>query len=113
MLYVIVYVDDLIVTGDQPYKIDEFVSFLAKKFALKDLRSLSYFLGIEVIPNSTGLVLSQRLYILELLARTNMQDAKSILTPLPTNAQLTLNSGTHLQNASEYRTIVGSDNSRK
>lgn len=96
MLYVIVYVDDLIVTGDQPHKIDEFVSFLAKKFALKDLGSLSYFLGIAAIPNSTGLVLSQRQYILELLARTNMQDAKSVLTPLPTNAQFTLNIGTPL-----------------
>lgn len=75
MLYLIVYVDGLIIIGDLPHKIDEFVFVLAKNFPLKDLGSPSNFLGIEVIPNLNGLVLSQLRYILELLERTKMQDA--------------------------------------
>ena len=108
LIYLFVYVDDLIITGDQPQKINEFISTLANKFSLKDLSPLSYFLGIEIVPNDKGLVLSQRRYILELLSKTNMLEAKPVLTPLPTNAQLTLHSGTSLPDEIEYRTIMGS-----
>ena len=51
IMYLIVYVDDLILTGDQPKMLNDFVTILAKKFSLKDLGSLSYFLGIKVVPN--------------------------------------------------------------
>ncbi|KAH9658644.1 hypothetical protein KPL70_023573 [Citrus sinensis] len=86
ILYLIVYVDDLIITGDKPLKINEIITLLAKQFSLKDLGNLAYFLGIEVVPNDQGLILSQRRYILELLNRANMTAAKSVLTPLPTTA---------------------------
>ena len=86
ILYLIVYVNDLIITGDKPLKIHEFIALLAKQFSLKDLGKLAYFLGIEVVPNDQGLILSQRRYILELLNRANMTAAKSVLTPLPTTA---------------------------
>ena len=94
--------------GDKPNKITEFVAILAKKFSFKGLRSLSYFLGIKIVPNSKGLIMSQRRYILELLEKTKMLEAKPVLTPLPTNAQLCLHHGTTLPDATEYRTVVGS-----
>lgn len=52
LILVLVYVDDIIVTGSSPKHISTFISYLASKFSLKDLGSLSYFLGVEVIPHS-------------------------------------------------------------
>ncbi|MDD0148486.1 reverse transcriptase domain-containing protein, partial [Shigella flexneri] len=44
----IVYVDDMIVTGDDPKEMNEFQKYLSKEFEMKDLGQLKYFLGIEV-----------------------------------------------------------------
>jgi hypothetical protein len=61
------------------------------------------------VPHPSGILLSQRRYIQELLARTHMEQAKPVLTPLPTNSSsLTLSSGSPLFNPTEYRTVVGS-----
>lgn len=51
--------DDIIVTSNHKSNIDEFVTLLHNKFSLKDLGSLSYFLGIEVHLTPAGLFLSQ------------------------------------------------------
>ena len=69
---------------------------------------MSYFLGVEVSTTSNGLLLSQRKYITDLLARTNMTGAKPVTTPLATEPTLTILSGTILTDPSEYRTVVGS-----
>lgn len=96
------YVDDLIITGDSPKLVDSFIQVLAHRFSIKDLGTLSYFLGVEVVPNQQGLLLSQRRYILDILARTRMTDAKPVLTPLPTSPPLQLHSGSPLADPTEY-----------
>lgn len=70
--------------------------------------SLSYFLGVEVIPHPCGLLLSQHRYIQDLLTRDNMANAKPVSTPMLHHPPLTLTSGTPLENLTEYRAIVGS-----
>lgn len=92
VIYLIVYVNDLIIAGDKLDMITEFIAILAKEFSLKDLGHLSYFVGRKAICNSKGLVLLQRQYILDLLAKTKMLEAKSVPTPLSSNTQLTLGS---------------------
>jgi hypothetical protein len=101
-------VDDIILTGNQPTLVDQFITRLAQQFSLKDLGSLIYFLGIEVVPHRHGILLSQRRYIQDLLARTNMTGAKPVSTPLPTNPPVSLYSGPTLSDPTEYRTIIGS-----
>lgn len=59
LILVLVYVDDIIVTGPSPTHLDKFIANLATKFSLKDLGSLSYFLGVEVVPHHHGILLSQ------------------------------------------------------
>ena len=108
IIYILVYVDDLIITGDTTQLVDSFVSALAQRFSLKDLGSLSYFLGVEVVPNQHDILLSQLRYILDILATTKMTDAKPVLTPIPTSPHLMLKSGTPLSDPTEYRTVVGS-----
>ncbi|XP_071901935.1 retrovirus-related Pol polyprotein from transposon RE1 isoform X4 [Coffea arabica] len=67
----LVYVDDMIVTGNNKEEIENLRSYLAKEFEIKDLGTLKYFLGIEVSRSKQGLFLSQRKYTLELLAETD------------------------------------------
>ena len=109
LLYLLVYVDDIILTGNNADLVSQFVACLAKRFSLKDLGNLSYFLGVEVIPQGQGILLSQRRYITELLAKTHMEMSKPVLTPLPTDSSsLTLSSGSLLSDPTEYRAVVGS-----
>lgn len=58
VMYFLVYVDDFIVTGNQSLVISQFVHTLAKKFSIKDLGDLHYFLDVEVVPINGGLFLS-------------------------------------------------------
>lgn len=68
---------------------------------------LSYFLSIEAIRTKDGLHLNQRKYILVLLTKMNMQDAKPVTTPMATTPKLTLAGEPH-STPTEYRTLIGS-----
>jgi hypothetical protein len=93
LVYLLVYVDDLIITGDDVHLVNRFINLLAHRFSLKDLGHLSYFLGLEILPTKQGYLLSQRRYLLDLLTRTQMTEAKSVVTPLPSGPPLSLHSG--------------------
>lgn len=73
LLYVLVYVNDIIIIGSSSSLITSLIQRLNVKFALKELGELDYFLGIEVKKTPAGsLVLSQAKYIWELLERADM-----------------------------------------
>ncbi|CAA7057458.1 unnamed protein product [Microthlaspi erraticum] len=108
LLYMLVYVDDIIITGNSPPHISRFIASLSQRFSLKDLGALSYFLGIEVTHTKHGLHLTQYRYIAYLLHKVNMTNAKTVATPMEANSLLTLHSGTALDDATEYRMVVGS-----
>ncbi|RVX17781.1 Retrovirus-related Pol polyprotein from transposon RE2 [Vitis vinifera] len=50
LVYFLVYVDDLIITGDDEHLVNRYIHLLANRFSLKDLGKLSYFLGVELFP---------------------------------------------------------------
>lgn len=106
-IYLVVYVDDIILTGPDSHALNKFVAHIAGRFALKDLGPLTYFLGVEVIPHTQGLFLSQKKYVVDLLKRTNMLDAKPVSTPMVPDSSLTLHSGTLIDNPTDYRAAVG------
>ncbi|KAG8476441.1 hypothetical protein CXB51_033363 [Gossypium anomalum] len=106
ILYVLVYVDDIIITGTHQASIDQFATNLNSRFSLKDLGPLSYFLGIEVSPTSNGLILSQHKYVLDFLRRAKMDQANGSPTPMVTSSTLSQHTGCAIDNASEYRSIV-------
>lgn len=108
LTYVLVYVDDIIVTGNDDRYVQTVLQAFASRFSIKDPVDLHYFLGIEVKRTKAGIHLSQKKYITDLLHKANMIDAKPVATPLPTTPKLTLNSGVLLKDASLYRSVVGS-----
>uniref|UniRef100_A0A2N9HTG2 CCHC-type domain-containing protein n=1 Tax=Fagus sylvatica TaxID=28930 RepID=A0A2N9HTG2_FAGSY len=108
MILLLLYVDDMIITGDDHSGISDFKLFLHQQFEMKDLGHLSYFLGLEVSSDSTGYYLSQAKYASDLLSRTGLTDTKVVSTPLEMNARLTPLDGTPLNDATLYRQLVGS-----
>lgn len=90
-----------------PTHLSNFVNHLYNKFSLKDLGTLSYFLGVEVIPHSHGVLFSQRKYILDILTKSNMSDCKPISTPITASTTLTLKGGSLHPSPTEYHTLVG------
>lgn len=107
LLYMLVYVDDIILTGNNSQAIDKVVKCLNQSFAVKDMGSLSYFLGLEVTKKGTDIVLSQRKYILEILQRVGLSDAKPVSTPMATNANLAQDDSDVFDNPVKYRQVVG------
>ncbi|KAG8480278.1 hypothetical protein CXB51_024811 [Gossypium anomalum] len=107
LLYVLVYVDDIIVISNHQGSIDDFVTTLDTNFLLKDLGPLGYFLRIEVLPTIEGLFLSQRKYVLDILKRARMDQAKGSPTPMVTSTNLPQHIGSVIENAFDYSSIVG------
>ncbi|RVW25069.1 Retrovirus-related Pol polyprotein from transposon RE1 [Vitis vinifera] len=78
----IVYVDDMVVTGNDSEERKAQQNYLSREFEMKDLGSLKYFLGIEVSRSSEGIFLSQRKYALDLLQETGMSGCQPVNTPI-------------------------------
>ncbi|KAG8479750.1 hypothetical protein CXB51_029643 [Gossypium anomalum] len=107
LLYVLVYVDDIIITRNDSRAIDRFVAQLNDTFPLKDLRKLSYFLGIVVNYGSDGVFLTQRKYVIDLLKRASMDRSNSLPTPMVTMSKLSVSEGSPVEDEHHYRSIVG------
>jgi hypothetical protein len=107
-MYLLIYVDDIIITASVPAAITELLQLLSNDFAVKELGDLHYFLGVEVIKVKSGLLLSQRRYILDLLKKTNMIEAKPVTSPMASSSTLSAFTGDPMEDPSLYRSTVGS-----
>ncbi|KAM7489808.1 hypothetical protein LguiB_027292 [Lonicera macranthoides] len=107
-ILLLLYVDDMIITGDDISGISDLKQSLSQFFEMKDLGRLNYFLGLEVLSDSTGYYLSQVKYTSDVLARASLTDCKTASTPLDTNVRLTPFDGTPLSDGTLYRQLVGS-----
>jgi hypothetical protein len=81
-IFLLIYVDDIIVISSFDYAIFALLRDLNKNFAIKNLGDLHYFLGIEVTKRRNGLLLTQEKYAKDLIQRVGMQGCKSTPTPL-------------------------------
>ncbi|CAN1174147.1 Retrovirus-related Pol polyprotein from transposon RE2, partial [Linum perenne] len=107
ILYFLIYVDDLLLTGNDAATIKLFQEQLSQRFSLKHLGHLNYFLGIEVIPTSEGFLLSQHKYITDILSRFQLLDAKPTPTPLSSTAHLSLHDKSPPTDSTRYRQALG------
>jgi transposase InsO family protein len=106
-LFILIYVDDILITGTHNTVIQSLLAKLRSDFALKDLGELSYFLGIQVQRTATSLHLRQSKYILDLLHKARMVGAKASRSPCVTGSKLSSTDGTPLENVTEFRQLVG------
>ncbi|RVW47171.1 Retrovirus-related Pol polyprotein from transposon TNT 1-94 [Vitis vinifera] len=103
-IYPVVYVDDIVITGSDQNGIQKLKQHFFTHFQTKDLEKLKYFLGIEIAQSSSGMVLSQRKYALDILEETDMLDCKPVDTPMDPNVKLIPGQGEPLGDPGRYRT---------
>jgi hypothetical protein len=106
-MFVLIYIDDILITSSKPATIFELLQNLHSEFAVKDLGKLNFFLGIEVIPSCRGVLLSQHHYILDILKRTKMFEAKPATSPMSTSTTLSAFEGSLFSDPTLYRNTVG------
>ena len=104
----LLYVDDMLITGDDIEHICHVKKQLGEQFQMSDLGPLSYFLGIEVLHSPKGYYLCQSKYIHDLLTRSGITDSRTAATPMDLHLQLRPTDGAPLEDPSRYRHIVGS-----
>ena len=105
---VLVYVDDLIITGDNVYEIQRTKANLSTRFKMKELGELKHFLGLEVERNKVGIFMCQQKYATDLLKKYGMLECKAIATPMEANTKLCAHEGKDLEDTTMYQQLVGS-----
>ncbi|KAM7499356.1 hypothetical protein LguiA_023770 [Lonicera macranthoides] len=103
----IVYVDDMVLTGNDPQEQQALKKLLSQEFEMKDLGDLKYFLGIEVSRSSKGIFLSQRKYALDLLSETGMLACQPSETPMEEGLKLELETDQVPVDKGRYQRLVG------
>ena len=103
----LVYVDDILMTGNDPTCVTTLKKFLDDQFGLKDLGSLRYFLGLEVARIDVGINLTQRKYALEILQDTGFIGCKPVQFPMEQNLKLSKYVGALLAEPGMYKRLIG------
>eukprot|EP00253_Pinus_taeda_P031426 PITA_31426 len=108
ILIVVLYVDDVIFTGNDDHLIKNFKSLMQEEFEMTDMGFLRYFLGIEVDQNEKGIFISHARYVNQVLSRFNMQECKAAITPTVMGLKLSREDSSKDFDPSLYKSIVGS-----
>jgi hypothetical protein len=110
IIYLLVYVDDIVITSSSPTAVDALLADLKNDFAIKDLGDdLHYFLGIEVKKVADGILLTQEKYTTDILCHAGMLSCKRAPIPLSTSDKLSAFTGDPLgaEAVTKYRSMVG------
>nr|XP_020174958.1 uncharacterized mitochondrial protein AtMg00810-like [Aegilops tauschii subsp. strangulata] len=105
--FLLLYVDDIVLTASSTGLLDKIMASLRAEFAMTDMGSLHYFLGITVTCDSSGMHLSQAKYAAEILDRAGMTACKSATTPVDTSPKLAATAGPSVADPTEYRSLAG------
>lgn len=106
-LTALIYVDDVILAGNDLQVMTKVKKQLDQSFSIKDLGTLKYFLGIEVARSAEGIVLSQRKYTLDILKETKMENSRPSAFPMEQNCNLKVKEDEPDSDASRYRSLLG------
>lgn len=107
VIYILVYVDDILITSNESSNITMLVATLAKEFSLKDLGPLHYFLGIEVTLTKRGMFLSQKQYITNHFDCTGMMQSKPVQSPIAPSDKPSTTDGIPFSDPTKFRKVMG------
>ncbi|KAM3291620.1 putative mitochondrial protein like [Capsicum chacoense] len=106
-IFLVVYVDNIVITGNDPEGTSQLKQHLFSHFQTKDLGKLKYILGIEVAQSKTSIAILLRNYALDILEESCMLNCKPIDTPMDPNIKLVPGQGEPLKDPGRYRRLVG------
>lgn len=107
MTILIVYVDDIILTGNDVVKLKKLKKRLAGEFEIKYLGTLKYFLGMEFARSKDGIFVNQCKYVLDLLGETGLLGCKATETPIEPNLKLQPTKSKDVTNKDLCQRLVG------
>jgi hypothetical protein len=108
LLFVALYVDDLIFMGNDEKMIKELKEVMTREFEMTDLGLMRYFLGLEVRQGKSGIFVSQEAYAKDILKKSRMEECKPVAIPMELGTKLSKFEGGDRVDASKYRSLVGS-----
>lgn len=88
ILYVCLYVDDLIFTGNNPSMFEAFKQTMVQEFEMIDIGLMAHFLGIEVMQKEDGIFIFQTKYAKDILKRFGMETCNTVTTPVESGVEL-------------------------
>jgi len=106
IFYLLIYVDDILLIGNNSDMVHQLIQLLNSKFKFQDLGIVYYFLGLEVHPTSLSIMLRQDKYILDILHRVGMSSCKPVNTHISTSMVIVV-SGCFFFNPTCFRQIIG------
>lgn len=105
-IYIVLYVDDLIICAKNKQDLLLFKKCLMQKFDMTDLNEIKMFLGIRIERNNGKLTLDQSLYLKNVLSKFSMSDCNSCNSPFASKLDYAaLNSDTHCEGP--CRNVIG------
>lgn len=107
MAYLLVYIDDIILTASSTALLQQIVQGLSREFAIKDLGALSFFLGVQVRRDANGFFLTQAQYTEDILERAGMVNCKPANTPVDAKQKVSASTDDPAMDATFYRSITG------
>jgi len=107
VVYLLLYVDDIVLTASSTGLLRRTITALQQEFSMKDLGPLHHFLGMQVQQQDSGLLLSQRQYMIEILERAGMVDCKPCSTPVDMNPKLSAEVGAPVSDPTDFRSLAG------
>lgn len=107
IIYLLLYVDDIIVTGDNSTQIHNLIAALGQVLELKDLGPLNYFLCVQITKTSHGLTLTQSKYASNVLHKFHMEHSKPTKTPSCSSTHLVPHDRVTFPDPTQYRSMVG------
>jgi hypothetical protein len=108
IVILLVYVDDIVITGSDQEAINTIQKLLHSTFHMKDLGQLTYFLGLEVQFQQKGIFVNQHKYTQDLIQLAGLANATAVDTPMEVNVKLRRDEGELLADPTLYRKLVGS-----
>ncbi|GJT04378.1 cysteine-rich receptor-like protein kinase 8 [Tanacetum coccineum] len=106
-LALVIYVDDILLTGNNLNLINHIKKQLDEAFIIKDLGNLNYYLGIEFLRSAKGITMTQRKYVIELLSSAEVLDLKPSHIPVDPIKKLNDTDGDLITDPSQSRALVG------
>ncbi|GLU10855.1 hypothetical protein SLE2022_276360 [Rubroshorea leprosula] len=102
------YVDDLLLIRNDLKLLEQFKKVMMQEFAMTNLGETKYFLGLEVQQSSKGIFICQRKYALDILKKFEMENCKSVATPLVQNEKLSKDDQETKVDSPYYQSVIGS-----
>ncbi|KAG7584280.1 Reverse transcriptase RNA-dependent DNA polymerase [Arabidopsis suecica] len=107
VMLLLLYVDDMVLTGNDSGLVSKLLSKLNEKFMMKDMGPLKYFLGIQAQFTPKGLFLNQEKYAMDLLETAGMLDCAPMPTPLPVQIDRMPHQNEVFQDPTYFRCLAG------